>query len=114
MRIISESEEQREFVSWFRKTHPEHWIFSIPNGGNRNVVTAARLKVEGLSAGVPDLFIPSLRTFIEMKRVGGKLSENQIKWIDYLSKQDYNCIVAYSFEDAKTKIESAIQSLGIW
>ena len=110
----TEMEEQRDFVAWFRKNHPQHWIFAVPNGGFRNVVTAARMKLEGLSAGVPDLFIPSLHMFIEMKREGGKLSENQIKWIDYLSKQDYNCIVAYSFEDAKTKIESAIQSLGIW
>jgi len=114
MKKRTEMEEQRDFVAWFRREHPQHWIFSIPNGGYRNVITAARIKMEGASSGVPDLFIPSLNTFIEMKVVGGKLSENQVKWIKYLTDSDYHCIVAYSFEDAKNKIESKIQLMGIW
>ena len=42
-------------VRWFRLQHPNVLIFAIPNGGQRNVVTAKRLKDEGVVAGVADL-----------------------------------------------------------
>lgn len=46
--------------------------FAIPNGGKRNAREAARLKCQGVKAGVPDIFVPMGRKgfcglFIEMK-----------------------------------------------
>ena len=29
--------------------------FAIPNGGKRNIITASKLKAEGVKKGVPDL-----------------------------------------------------------
>jgi len=57
---LSESMEQILFVNWMRKNHKEHRIFHIPNGGARGAATAARLKNEGVTKGIPDLFCPSL------------------------------------------------------
>ena len=96
----SEHVEQREFVSWVRKNYPKIKIFAIPNGGLRAPATAARLKSEGVSAGVPDLFIPALKMFIEMKITGGKVSDSQNLWLDYLAGIGYTCCVCYSKEEA--------------
>lgn len=103
--IPSEHHEQREFVAWFRRTFPGVRIHSIPNGGYRGKVTALRLKLEGLSPGVPDLFIPARLTWVEMKRIaGGSLSRDQVDWKQYLESCGHRVIVAHGFEDAKAKI----------
>ena len=102
----TEHEHQRELVSWFRKTYKAR-IFAIPNGGYRGKATAMRLKAEGVSRGVPDLFVPAWGLWIEMKREqGGTLSPEQRDWIDYLSDNGYRCIVCKGFDQAKEQIEA--------
>ena len=49
--LRTEHVEQREFVSWFRKTFPAVRILAIPNGSQRSRTTGARLKAEGVVAG---------------------------------------------------------------
>lgn len=84
-RIPTEHEEQREFVRWFRQTYPDIRIFAIPNGGARSPSVAVRLKAEGVSKGVPDLYIPAWRVWVEMKRQkGGTISPEQKDWHQYL------------------------------
>ena len=101
----SEHMEQREFVSWFRKTHNPVRIFAIPNGGSRSRSVGAKLKVEGVSAGVPDLYIPEWRMWIEMKTAdGGTVSTVQRSWLDYLVAIGDCVIVAHGCEDARRKI----------
>jgi len=103
--VLSEHLEQREFVSWFRKTYYGVRIFAIPNGGVRNIQTASRLKAEGVAAGVPDLFIPAWRVWIEMKRAdGGALSEKQKDWRGYLKFCGYIVIVAHGCKAAQDEI----------
>lgn len=103
--IPSEHFEQREVVRWFRQTHKGVRIFAIPNGGQRSRATAGKLKAEGVSAGVPDLFIPAWRLWVEMKRQkGGTVSAEQKDWINYLSSVGYICIVAKGAEAAKAEI----------
>jgi len=105
-RIPTEHEEQRELVRWFRQTYADVRIFAIPNGGGRSKSAGARLKAEGVSAGVPDLFIPAWRLWIEMKRIkGGSVSLEQKNWIKYLSEIDYQTIICCGFEDAKNQIQ---------
>lgn len=90
---------------WFRQTFKDVRIFAIPNGGARNVVTAARMKVEGVTAGVPDLYIPAWKTWIEFKRVkGGALSPKQKDWLAYLEAIGDTVIVARGAEHAKEEL----------
>ena len=104
-RIPTEHEEQREVVKWFRQTHRGVRIFAIPNGGQRSIAAATRLKIEGVSAGVPDLFIPAWRLWVEMKRIkGGVLSAEQKDWIKYLDEVGYCVKVCKGAEDAKEQI----------
>ena len=105
-RIPTEHEEQREFVRWFRMGHRGVRILAIPNGGARTPATAGRLKTEGVSAGVPDLFIPSWLLWIEMKRTkGGSVSSEQKDWIEYLASVGHRVIVARGCADAIKQIE---------
>lgn len=97
----TEHDEQCAFVRWFRLAYPTVRIMSIPNGGWRHQATAWRLKAEGSSPGVPDLFVPAWRLWIEMKRTrGGVVSEIQKEWMDYLEANGYICIMARGAEDA--------------
>lgn len=67
--------------------------------------TAIRLKEEGVVPGIPDLFIPEWRTWIEMKRTKGcVISDAQRGVIEYLERVGYNVIVGYGAEDASRKI----------
>lgn len=101
----SEHVEQRDLVSWFRKAYPDYPIFSIPNGGHRNKIVAMKLKAEGVSAGVPDLYCPGLELWIEMKRrKDGRLSREQKDWIEYLEGIGHTAIVGLGCDDAKAKI----------
>lgn len=101
----SEHEEQVGFVVWFRARFPAVLIFSIPNGGKRSIATAKKLKAEGLLAGVPDLFVPEWRLWVEMKRVkGGTLSQEQKEMLAYLEAVGYKVIIAKGAREASKKI----------
>lgn len=74
-------------VNWFRLAHPnlKSVLFAIPNGGRRDVVTGAKLKVEGVVAGVADLILLKRNKrfgclCIEMKTGKGRQSDTQKRW----------------------------------
>ncbi len=50
---------QVSMVEWFRMKYPSmrHNLFAVPNGGRRDAVTGAKLKAEGVLAGVADLIL---------------------------------------------------------
>jgi rhodanese-related sulfurtransferase len=103
--LNSEHLEQVRLVSWFRKTYPDTRILAIPNGGIRSASAGANLKAEGVSAVVPDLFVPAWLLWIEMKReAGGTVSPAQRDWIAYLQNIGHQVIVGRGFEDAKAQI----------
>jgi hypothetical protein len=109
-----EEQEQINLVRWldFLNDHcrldiPYH---AIPNGGLRNKRTGAKLKRLGTKAGVPDLFFCSPQQgypglYIEMKRLrGGRLSPEQKRWIDRLTKQGYKVATCEGAQAAKKTI----------
>ena len=115
-----EHEIQVECVRWFRMRFRDEIIYAIPNGGQRNVVVAAKMKAEGVTAGVPDLFVAAMRggyggLYVEMKksRVGkrgelvdkGTLSDAQREMIPRLIKKGYKVAVCYCFDDFKDECE---------
>ena len=103
--VISEHLEQAHLVMWFRRTYPDTLIFAIPNGGLRSKSQAMKLKVEGVVPGIPDLFVPEWRLWIEMKKVkGGVVSKEQQLMIKYLQSVGYSVIVGLGAEDAKAQI----------
>lgn len=103
--ILSEDEEQIRLVVWLQKQGIK--VAASGNGGSRHYLEAVKLKRMGISSGYPDLFIPIPSgsyhgLFIEMKRtVGGKVSELQKDWLNYLEKVGYYAKVAYGAEEGK-------------
>lgn len=111
--IKSEHLEQVDFVSWFAREFPFVRIFAIPNGGYRGIREAGRLKAEGVRSGVPDLFVPAWRLWVEMKRVtGGRLSPEQKDWIEYLEMNQYSVIVAFGCDDGQRQIREFLDLEG--
>lgn len=104
----SEHLEQVMFVQWWRQKRPElGLIFAIPNGGQRNPVTAMRMKCEGVTKGVWDLFAPEQRLWIEFKRAdGGALSPEQKEFGKAMLASGYRCLVAWGCSDAISQIEN--------
>jgi hypothetical protein len=101
-----ESTEQIILVSRIRQFYPDVLLFAIPNGGQRSITEAVRLKAEGVLAGVPDLFIARASgamhgLFIEMKRSkGGKVSAKQQAVMLTLSQEGYAVMVAHGCDEA--------------
>jgi len=104
----TEHQEQTAVLQWaeyYAAKWPElKLLFAIPNGGARHVITAKKLKAEGVKAGVPDLFLPAARgnyhgLFIEMKVRPNKPSIRQSVWIAALGEQGYKVEICYSAEE---------------
>ena len=103
--IKSESSEQTVLVARVRNFHPDLVFMSIPNGGKREIRVAAQMKREGVLAGAPDLFLAEPRNnkhglFIEMKKIGGKTSNNQNDVIDKLRTKGYEAVVCEGADEA--------------
>jgi len=101
----SEHSEQVGFVNWFRAKYPHTLIFAIPNGEKRSISVATRLKAEGVTRGIPDLYIPACNLWVEMKRVtGGRLSPDQKKVIEYLRSVGHTVIIGKGAGDASKQV----------
>lgn len=79
--------------------------FAIPNGGSRNCLEAKSLKAQGVTPGVPDLFMAVPYSgyhglFIELKSKTGRLSEHQKTWLNNLNDRAYKAVVCYSLDEA--------------
>ncbi len=104
-KVPLEHVEHVTFVSQFKQKYPDVLIFAIPNGGYRDKRTAEKLQAEGVVPGVPDLFIPAWRLWVEMKRQkGGALSKVQKEVIPRLEDAGYTVIVGKGWRDAMEKV----------
>lgn len=108
----TEHQEQSEFVAWFEAQFPTIKIFAIPNGGKRHIITATMMKREGVKKGVPDIFVPAWKLWIEFKKEkGGTLSPDQKEWLSYLQGCGYQTFVANGAYDGRQKLAQFLDSL---
>lgn len=98
-------------IKWFRYRYPSAIIYAIPNGGQRNAIVAAKLKAEGVLAGVPDVHIPIARKgfhslYIEIKNgKKGVLSDRQKEVIDKLIAEGHKVVVCRSVDEFIKEVE---------
>ena len=122
MRAMNQLEhtEQVTLMQWWALAHKqfgisEQLLFAIPNGGQRNIVVATKLKAEGVRPGIPDLFLAVPRRnahglFIEMKKAkGGRVSDKQSTAMDLLAEQGYKWAVCHGWNEARICIESYLK-----
>lgn len=96
---VPEEEIQMEFVKWFRITFPETLITA--NGVFKNKRQAGSAVSMGYCKGIPDVFVPEHKLFIEFKKPTGKVSRSQKKVMEELTKLGYVCHVCRSVEEAQ-------------
>lgn len=117
--VPTESEEQQALFRWAELNQGRYpqlaLLYHVPNGGQRNKVTAARLKAEGVKSGVPDICLPhASRTYhglyIELKRVRrGSVSPEQSAWIKALNAAGYRAVVCKGWAEAAAEIMSYLE-----
>jgi hypothetical protein len=82
---------------------------AIPNGGKRDKRTAAILKKMGVQSGLSDILIfdsppnyPLMKgAALELKKLkGGKVSPEQIEWLDYFNSNSWVAGVANGLNEA--------------
>jgi VRR-NUC domain len=83
--------------------------FAIGNGGKRHPKVAREMKEEGVTAGVPDIFIIRAKQsyFLEMKKPkGGKVSKEQGAMMVRLVNAGAICAVANGLTQAIAQLEA--------
>jgi len=110
--VPTEHAEQVALIRWFDLQYPalRGRLAACPNGGQRNVIVATKLKAEGVRPGYPDLNLLTPRhgfagLFIELKRVkGGSLSPDQASWLEFLAEQGFLAVICKGADAAKATI----------
>ena len=110
---MSEATEQAALFEWAARMEgraPElALLFHIPNGGHRHPAVAARMKAEGVKAGIPDICLPCARMdynglYMELKVGRNKPTARQIAWHVALKAEGYCVDVSYGWQEAAHKI----------
>lgn len=117
--IDREGQEQAVLMIELRIRMPEvaDLIFHVPNGGHRVKAVAAKLKAQGVKAGIPDLVLPMARggffgLYIEFKATppnDAAISDSQHERIRKLNEQGYLAVVCYGHFDAMEQIRAYLR-----
>ncbi len=109
---------QASCVQWFRLQYPNfrHNLFAVPNGGRRDKVTGAKLKAEGVLAGVSDLILlKSNKHFgallIEMKTRTGAQAVSQKQWQKLIEKDAYKYVICRSLSEFIEQVNSYLSNI---
>jgi hypothetical protein len=109
-----EREHQVALIKWVRTvkdTHPVlKLLYAVPNGGDRNLRVARKLKAEGVLAGVADLCLPAARRgyhglYLELKSEEGIATEEQKEFLRGVSVEGYCAVIAAGADEAKLTLE---------
>lgn len=118
MRKHEEDDHQSALFTWaamkpFRGGMLSDFLFAIPNGGRRNPREAARMKGQGVKAGVSDIHLPVpmgefAGLWIELKAPKGKATALQIDWLNRMASCGHAAFVCHGWEAAKKTITDYI------
>lgn len=114
--VDREGQEQAALMQELHLRYPQAYklIYHVPNGGHRHKLVAAKLKGQGVKAGVPDLVLPMARggyfgLYIEFKAkppFDAEVSPSQDAYIQALNAQGYLAIVCRGSIDAVEAIRA--------
>lgn len=104
-------------VRWFNLKHRKlkGRLFAVPNGGKRDALTGAKLKAEGVVAGVADLILLVPNRFygallVEMKTLTGRQSKSQKNWEQIITSEgDYKYVVCHSLDDFIREVDDYLK-----
>lgn len=104
-------------VNVFRRLHPEliNILFAVPNGGRRDKATGARLKEEGVMAGVADMILLH-RTArygslcLELKTPTGRQSQSQRAWQETSERHGNRYVVVRSVKEFMEAVDEYLNT----
>lgn len=108
-RVDREGPEQAALMREIQLRYPEAYelLYHVPNGGHRLKEVAAKLKAQGVKAGIPDLVLTMARggyfgLYIEFKATvdPAPISSSQQACIRRLNDQGYLAVVCQGHFDA--------------
>lgn len=117
-RIDREGLEQAALMAEIEVRYPKVFelIYHVPNGGHRHKLVAAKLKQQGVKAGIPDLVLPMARggyfgLYIEFKATidPAPVSASQTACIRRLNEQGYLAIVCRGHFDAMEQLRAYLR-----
>ncbi|MCO7576189.1 MULTISPECIES: VRR-NUC domain-containing protein [Pseudomonas chlororaphis group] len=118
-RIDREGLEQAALITELRICIPKvaDLIYHVPNGGHRHKSVAAKLKEQGVVAGIPDLVLTMARggyfgLYIEFKATppnDAPISASQHERIRKLNDQGYLAVVCRGHFDAMEQIRAYLR-----
>jgi hypothetical protein len=96
------------------------YLIHPPNGGKRNAAEAARLKAQGVKAGVSDLFLAwpahglhglwvELKAPAEHGKPAGKPTQAQLDWLDRMAAVGYSAQLCYGWRGAAETISAYLR-----
>lgn len=107
---------QAACVRWYRLQYPKmkHNLFAVPNGSKRDVIIGAKLKEEGVLAGVADLILLKSNRFygallIEMKTPEGRQSDTQKEWQQKITNDGFKYVIIRSLEDFQREVKQFLE-----
>lgn len=116
-----EHDLQVDCVRWFSLQYPSlrGRLFAVPNGGHRSKTEAARLKAEGVVAGVSDLILLKSNhqygaLLIEMKTTArnSRQSDRQKEWQKTItSLGEYKYVVCRTLDDFMREVRCYLQNI---
>lgn len=113
-----ESILQTQCVNWFRWQYPGYVLdlWAIPNGGKRSKVEAAIMQGEGVTPGVPDLFLAVPMSdftglFIEMKAGDNTSTPKQRVMQDRLRGRGYMVVECRTIDEFMGEVNRYLKLL---
>jgi len=109
-----ERPHQVALIKWVRTVRDIYpvlkLLYAVPNGGDRNLRVARKLKAEGVLAGVADLCLPAARRgyhglYLEMKSEEGVATEEQKEFLRGVLGEGYCAAIAQGVDDAKATLK---------
>lgn len=112
---LNEHKIQSAFMQYvatkYAGTVLDELCYAVPNGGKRDIVTASKLKKEGVKKGILDVHClipvnPYHGLLIEFKHGYNKPTPEQNRFMLAATGQKYKCVVCWSLEAGIEALES--------
>jgi len=111
-----ESILQQTCVKWFRYHYPQHqrFLVGIPNEGQRTPKNGARMKAQGMIAGISDLILfdpesVQMPIFLECKTQKGRQSQSQKEFEAEYTEAGYKYYIFRSFDEFRELVNNYLQ-----
>ena len=104
-----EYDEQKAFVKWVRKEHPQHArrMISVENAAHRgSLIRVSMAKASGMVTGASDLLFAFSSggrhgLWIEMKKIDGRATPDELRFQEDARRDGYGGVVCHGCENAK-------------